>query len=29
MVILGLEKPVEYGSRQIFDPTMANMVLNA
>lgn len=29
MVILGLERPVEYGSRQIFDPTMANMVLNA
>lgn len=29
MVFLGLEKPVEYGSRQIFDPTMANMVLNA
>ena len=29
MVILGLEKPVEYGSRQIFDPTMANMVLRA
>lgn len=29
MVILGLEKPVEYGSRQIFDPTMAQMVLRA
>lgn len=29
MVFLGLEKPVEYGSRQIFDPTMANMVLQA
>ena len=29
MVILGLEKPVEYGSRQIFDPTMAHMVLRA
>lgn len=27
MVILGLEKPVEYGAQQIFDPTMANMVL--
>ena len=29
MVFLGLEKPVEYGSRQVFDPTMAQMVLNA
>lgn len=29
MIFLGLEKPVEYGSRQIFDPTMANMVLQA
>lgn len=29
MVILGLERPVEYGSRRIFDPTMANMILNA
>lgn len=29
MTFLGLEKPVEYGSRQIFDPTMANMVLQA
>lgn len=29
MVILGLEKPVEYGNRQIFDPTMAQMVLRA
>lgn len=29
MVFLGLERPVEYGSRQIFDPTMANMVLQA
>lgn len=29
MVFLGLEKPVEYGSRQIFDPTMANMVLQS
>lgn len=27
MVFLGLEKPVEYGAQQIFDPTMANMVL--
>lgn len=27
MVFLGLEKPVEYGVQQIFDPTMANMVL--
>ena len=29
MVFLGLEKPVEYGAQQIFDPTMANMVLQA
>lgn len=27
MVFLGLERPVEYGAQQIFDPTMANMVL--
>lgn len=29
MTFLGLEKPVEYGRQQIFDPTTANMVLNA
>lgn len=29
MVFLGLEKPVEYGRQQIFDPTTAQMVLQA
>lgn len=29
MTFLGLERPVEYGRQQIFDPTTANMVLNA
>ena len=29
MIISGYEKPVEYGRQQIFDPTMAQMVLNA
>lgn len=29
MTFLGLEKPVEYQRQQIFDPTTANMVLNA
>ena len=29
MTFLGLEKPVELGRQQIFDPTVANMVLNA
>lgn len=29
MVFLGLEKPVPYSGMSIFDPTMANMVLNA
>lgn len=29
MTILGLEQPAEYGRQKIFDPTMANMVLEA
>lgn len=29
MVFLGLERPVEYGRQQIFDPTTAQMVLQA
>lgn len=29
MTFLGLERPVEYQRQQIFDPTTANMVLNA
>lgn len=29
MIFLGLEKPVPYSGMSIFDPTMANMVLNA
>lgn len=29
MIISGYEKPVEYGRQQIFDPTMAAMVLQA
>lgn len=29
MIISGYEKPVEYGTQQIFDPTMAAMVLKA
>lgn len=29
MIFLGLEKPVPYNGMSIFDPTMANMVLNA
>lgn len=29
MIISGYEKPVEYGRQQIFDPTMAAMVLRA
>lgn len=29
MTFLGLERPVEYGREQVFDPTTAQMVLNA
>lgn len=29
MVFMGLEKPIEYGRQQIFDPTTAQMVLQA
>lgn len=29
MTFLGLEQPVEYGRQQVFDPTTAQMVLNA
>ena len=29
MIFLGLERPVPYSGMSIFDPTMANMVLNA
>lgn len=29
MIFLGLERPVEYGRQQIFDPTTAQMVLQA
>jgi len=29
MAFLGYERPIEYTGQQIFDPTMAKMVLDA